>query len=182
MSKNCYVLPITLNEKSFKNFIIFDSKTKHHRFKTVISLAVCLFMLSSLCFASSESFEAAGTIGAILVAFCVIIPTWYFNSFRNTIKKQTEKMNLTKPRHVYTVHLYPGKKGIEFYYPEEKQPSATYSWESVHGAWRSGNDIYLYVTDTQAILIPNYMTKDPDELWSFLQKELDKKRMHKPRF
>ena len=182
MSKNCYILPIILSEKSFKDFIVYDSKTKQHRFKTIITLTVCLFMLSTFCFASVETYSFAGTLGSILVALSVIIPTWYFNSFRNTIKQQTIKMNLSKPRHVYTVHLYPGKKGIEFYYPEEKTPSATYSWESIHGAWRSKKAIYLYVTESQAILIPDYVSKNPDELWSFLQKELDKKRIHKPRF
>ena len=181
-SGNCYKLPITLNERSFKDFIIYDSRIKNHRFKTIITLTVCLFMLSVFCFASVESYDFAGTLGSILVAFTVIIPTWYFNSFRNMIKQQTAKMHLTKPRHVYTVHLYHGQKGIEFYYPEEKAVSETYSWDSISGAWRSRNAIYLYVTDTQAILIPDYMTKSPDELWIFLKKQLGDKRMHKPRF
>ena len=182
MSNNCYKLPITLNDKSFKDFIIFDAKTKNHRFKTIIALTVSFFMLSTFCFASVETNETASIWGVILVALSVIIPTWYFKSFRNMITEQTRKMNLTKPRHVYTVHLYHGERGIEFYYPEEKTPSQTYSWESIHGAWRSANAIYLYVTEKQAILIPDYMTKNPKELWAFLEKELDKKKLHKPRF
>jgi len=182
LSKNCYILPITLSAKSFKDFIIYDSRTKQHRFKTIIGLTVCLFMLSTFSFASADTYSFAGTLGSILVALSVIIPTWYFNYFRNTIIQQTEKMNLTNPRHVYTVHLYQGKKGIEFYYPEEDTPSATYTWESVSGAWRSKNAIYIYVTDTQAILIPDYMTKSPDDLWAFLKRELDAKKIHKPRF
>ena len=181
-SGNCYKLPITLNEKSFKYFIIYDSKTKQHRFKTIVALTVCLFMLSTFCFASVESFKHADIIGCILVAFSVIIPTGYFNAFNRTIKAQIAKMQLTKPRHVYTVHLYHGTKGVELYYPNEKQASATYTWDSIHGAWRSKKAIYLYVTETQAILIPDYMTKTPDELWNFLGKELDKKRMHRPKF
>ena len=182
MSKNCYILPIILNEKSFKDFIVYDSKTKHHRFKTIIALAVCLFMLSTLCFSSVETYESAGTIGSILVALCVIITTWYFNSFRNTIKQQTKKMNLTKPRHVYTVHLHAGTKGVELYYPDETKPANTYPWDEITGAWRSANAIYLYVTDTQAILIPHTMSKNPNELWKFLETQMDKKRMHRPRF
>lgn len=182
MSKNCYILPITLSEKSFKDFIIYDSKTKQHRFKTIIALTVCLFMLSTFCFASVETYKSIGTVGSILVALCVIIPTWYFNSFRNSIKEQTKRMNLTKPRHVYTVHLNQGSKGVELYYPEEQAPAGTYLWDEISGAWRSRNAIYLYITDTQAILIPDYITKNPDELWKFLEKQMDKKRMHKPRF
>lgn len=182
MSKNCYILPITLNEKSFMDFIVYDSKTKHHRFKTIIALAVCLFMLSTFCFASVETYKSAGTVGSILVALCVIITTWYFNSFRNTIKQQTKKMDLTKPRHVYTVHLNQGTKGVELYYPEEKTPAGKYAWDEITGAWRSKNAIYLYVTDTQAILIPNYMTKSPNDLWKFLGNQMDKKRMHNTKF
>ena len=182
MSKNCYILPITLSEKSFNDFIIYDSKTKQHRFKTIIAITGCLFMFSTLCFASVETLSFAGTLGSILVALCVIIPTWYFNSFRNSIKEQTKKMNLTKPRLVYTVHLNQGNKGVEPFYPNEETPAVTYVWDEITGAWRSKNAIYLYVTDTQAILIPDYMTKNPDELWKFLEKQMDKKRMHKPRF
>lgn len=182
MSKNCYILPITLSEKSFKDFIVYDSKTKQHRFKTIIALTVCLFMLSTFCFASVDTYKSASTFGSILVAFSVILPTWYFNSFRNSIKQQIQRMNLTKPRHVYTVHLNQGTKGVELYYPEEETPAGNYAWDEITGAWRSRNAIYLYVTDTQAILIPDYMTKSPDDLWKFLEKQMDKKRMHRPRF
>jgi len=182
LSKNCYILPITLSEKSFKDFIVYDSKTKQRRFKTIVALTVCLFMLSTFCFASVDTYKNIGTVGSILVALCVIIPTWYFNSFRNSIKEQTKRMKLTNPRHVYTVHLNQGAKGVELYYPEEEAPAGTYMWDEISGAWRSRNAIYLYVTDTQAILIPDYMTKNPDELWKFLEKQMDKKRMHRPRF
>jgi len=88
-------------------------------------------------------------------------------------------MQLTKPRLVYTVHLYPGSKGVELYYPDDVEPSGKYAWDEIAGAWRSKNAIYLYVTDTQALLLPDYLTKDPDGLWKFLGKQLDKKRMHK---
>ena len=103
MSKNCYILPITLSEKSF------------------------------FCFASVETYESAGTIGSILVALCVILITWYFNSFHNMIKQQVKKMNLTKPRHVYTVHLHPGTKGVELYYPDAKKPANTYACDGCSG-------------------------------------------------
>ena len=182
MSKNCYIIPVTLSAKAFKDFIVYDSKTKQRRFKTIMALAVCLFMLSTLCFASVDTYSFAGTLGSILVALCVILPTWYFNSFRNMIKQQTEKMHLTKPRLVYTIHLHQGAKGIELYYPEEDSPAGTYSWDSVTGAWRARNATYLYVTDTQALLIPDYLVKDPNDLWDYIEKQLDKKRMHKPRF
>ena len=182
MSKNCYTLPIVLNAKSFKEFIIFDSKTKQRRFKTIVALTVSLFMLSVFCFASVESLDFADTLGCILVAFSVILPTWYFNAFRNTIKQQTEKMKLTNPRHVYTVRLHSDRNGVELYYPDEKEPAQTYSWDSICGAWRSRNAIYLYVTDTQALLIPDYVSKTPEQLWEFLSKKLDKKRLHKPMF
>lgn len=182
MSKNCYIIPVTLSAKSFKDFIVYDSRTKQHRFKTIVALTVCLFMFSTLCFASVETLSFAETLGIILVALSVIIPTWYFNSFNNSIKKQTEKMQLTKPRLVYTVHLYSGAKGVELYYPDEETPAGTYLWDEISGAWRSKNAIYLYVTDTQALLLPDYLTKDPNGLWEFIGRQLDKKRMHKPRF
>lgn len=181
MSKNNYTLPITLNQKSFRDFIVYDSRVRHHRFKTIITVTICLYMFSVFCFASTETYSFAATLGSLLVALSVIIPTWYFHSFHKMIKQQTRKMNLTKPRHVYTVQLAQGSKGVSLSYPEDKTTTNVYAWDSIIGAWRSKNAIYLYVTDTQAILIPNYMTKNPDELWNFLQKQMDEKRMHKPR-
>lgn len=89
-------------------------------------------------------------------------------------------MNLTSPRVVYTIHLSPISDGITFFYPEEKQPAGKYEWDCVVGAWRTHDAIYLYVTDAQALLIPdNDKNRDMNVIWNLIEKKLDPPRLHK---
>ena len=180
MSKKYISIPVVLGEKSFKSFLTFDVMKKQRLWKKPVALAVFFYMLATLSFASQESYSRAATVGSILVVITVLIPTNYFRSFHASAKEQTQKMNLSTPRHVYTVHLSSDTKGISYYYPDEKKAAGTYEWDSVTGAWRTKDAIYLYVTDKQALLIPdNNKERDFEVIWEMIEKNLDKPRIHK---
>ena len=96
------------------------------------------------------------------------------------MKEQVKKMHLGSPRLVYTIHLKGAADGITYYYPEEKEPAGQYAWDSIYGAWRTKNAIYLYVSEQQALLIPdNNKNADFEELWTFITAHLDKPRIHR---
>lgn len=77
-------------------------------------------------------------------------------------------------------YLSPISNGISFYYPDEKQPAGIYEWDSVVSAWRTSDAIYLYLTETQALLIPdNDKNRDMNVVWNLIEKKLDSPRLHK---
>lgn len=176
--KNHLSIPVILNEKQFKNFIIFDSMTKNKRWKTSVSLAVMCFFLATLCYASLESFPKVEALGNILIVICVFIPTNYFRSFYNSVKQETEKMKLGTPRQVYTINLSTSSNGIRYFYPNETTAAGQYSWKSVSVAWKTRDAIYLYVTPEQALIIPKTtQSPDYDSIWQFIKSNLMKSQI-----
>lgn len=179
MLKNHLSIPVILSEKQFKDFIVYDSMTKNKRYKTTLSIAVLLFTLATLCFASQEQLPAAEIIGNILIVFTVLIPTNYARTFQNSVKSQTEKMALNPPRQVYTINLSTSAAGIHYFYPNEKTAAGQFSWKSVDGAYRTRHAIYLYVTPQQALIIPNTIqAPDYETIWNFIKGNLTAKQIH----
>ncbi len=179
MLKNHLSIPVSLNEKQFKDFIMYDSMTKNKRYKTTLSITIMLFTLATLCFASQESLPAAEMAGNILIIFTVLIPTNYVRTFQNSIKSQTEKMCLNPARHVYTINLSTSSSGIHYFYPKESTAAGQFSWKAVDGAYKTRHAIYLYVTPQQALIIPDTIqSPDYDTIWRFIKGNLDKKQIH----
>lgn len=181
MLRDYFSAPIILSEKNFKDFITYDSMKKQKRWKKTVSLAACLFMLATMCFAFQDSYEWAGALGGVICCFTVLIPVHYFNSYNNGVKTQVQKMKLNPPRHVYTIRLSASANGIMFYYPDEKNYAGRYSWKNIPGAWRTKNAIYLYVTKQQALLIPD-STQEYEEIWNFIKSHLEKEQIHEEKY
>lgn len=177
MLRDYYSTPIVLSEKQFKDFITYDNMKKQKRWKKCVSLAACLFMLATMCFAFQDSYSWAGTVGSVVCCFCVLIPVYYFNSYSNGVKKQIEKMKLNPPREVYSIRLSDSSNGIMFYYPKEKNYAGRYSWKNIDGVWRTKHAIYLYVTKQQALIIPDTV-QDYEDIWKFIVEKLDKLQIH----
>ena len=179
MLKNHLSVPVTLCEKQFKDFIMFDSLTKNKRYKTTLSITVMLFTLATLCFASKESLPIAEGFGNFLIVFTVLIPTNYVRTFHNSVASQTAKMQLNPPRQVYTINLSTSTTGIHYFYPKENSAAGQYSWKNVDGAYKTKHAIYLYVSPHQALIIPDTVqSPDYDTIWRFITGNLDKKQIH----
>lgn len=179
MSKKYISIPVVLGEKSFNKFLTFDVMKRQRLWKKSISLAICFYMIATICFAYQDTYDWAGIVGSIFVVFTVLLPTNYFRSFHKSAKEQTKKMNLLTPRLVYTIHLSSNINGISYYYPDEKEPAGIYEWDCVTGVWRTDDAIYLYVTDNQALLIPdNNKKQDFEAIWAMIKNHLDTPRIH----
>jgi len=179
MAKDYYKIPIFMGEKNFKDYIKFDVLTRQKRYKKSITLFIAFYMAATLCFALQETVEVAFVFGSIFVVAAVFIPTNFFRTFTNSMNEQTKKMKLSPPREVYTIHLSSRKNGISLDYPDEKKIAAEFTWQDALGAWKTKNAIYLYVTDTQALLIPmNNPALDYDGIWGFIKSNLPLDKLH----
>ena len=179
MAKDYYKIPVLLGEKNFKDYIRFDVLTRQKKQKKPIRLFFAFYMAATLCFALQDTVEVAFVFGAIFVVAAVFIPTNFFRTLTNTINEQTKKMKLSPPREVYTIHLSSRKNGISYDYPEDKKIAGEYAWQDALGAWKTRNAIYLYVNDTQALLIPmNNPNLDYDGIWTFIKSNLPGDKLH----
>ena len=181
MLRDYYSTPIILDEKQMKDFITYDTMKKQKRWKKTVSLAICLFMIATMCFAFQDTYSWAGTLGSVVCCFCVLIPVYYFNSYSNGVKKQIAKMNLNPPREVYSIRFSESVNGIMFYYPNEKNYAGRYSWKNIDGVLRTKHAIYLYVTKQQALIIPDTINEYED-IWKFITDKLDNLQIHEEKY
>ncbi len=182
LNQKSMFLSITLGAASFKKFAVFNIMNYQKRWKTPVAIGVTGFIASIISFSLQDTFENAFLLGVLLFVVGIFIPGMYFKTFFQSVKEQTEKMNLEKPRHVYSIELTDAPDGIRFYHPNEKKAAGQFSWNNITGAWRTDKAIYLYVEQNRALLIPD-TTKNvtQDEVWKFLQKQAGADRMHDTR-
>ena len=179
MAKDYYKIPVFLGEKNFKDYIKFDVLTRQKKYKKPVSLFFALYMAATLCFAMQDTVDVAFVFGSIFIVAAVFIPTNFFRTLTNSMNEQTKKMKLSPPREVYTVHLSSRANGISYDYPEDKKIAGEFYWKDALSAWKTRNAIYLYVSDTQAFLIPNNNPNlDYDGIWAFIKSNLPQDKLH----
>lgn len=180
MAKKNYFISIKLSARTFKNFAHFNAMRRQRRWILPVGISVFCFIFSVLSFMYQETLPWGASLGSILSALTVLIPTGYFRSFSSALNKQVERMNLKEPRHVYTIELSESTNdSIRFFYPDEKKPSEIFSWKELEGAWRTDHAIYIYINPQRALLIPDIIKNlDQNELWAFLEKQLGAAKMH----
>ena len=183
MEKNHYLLKITLGPASFKRFAEFNARHIQKKFTRPILIGGSGFLGSLISFAAQDAFDEAFAMGTILFVIAFLVPMNFFSTFNKTVKEQTAKMQIEKPRHVYTIELESRSDGIRYYHAGEKKQAGQFTWSSITGVWRSSKDIYLYVEPNRALIIPDG-TKDvnPDQLWKFFCRQAGEEKCHDFRF
>ena len=179
MEKNHYLLKITLGPASFKRFAEFNARYIQKKFTRPLMIGGAGFLGSLISFASQNSFDEAFAIGTILFVIAFLVPMNFFSTFNKTVKEQTARMQIEKPRHVYTIELEGKSDGIRYYHAGEKKIAGQFSWKSITGVWRASKAIYLYVEPERALLIPEG-TKDVnlDQLWKFFCRQAGEEKCH----
>ena len=179
MAKDYYKIPVMMGEKNFKDYIKFDVLTRQKKQKKPFRLFFAFYMAATLCYALQDTVEVAFVFGSIFVIAGVFIPTNFFRTFTNSMNEQTKKMKLSPPREVYTIHLSSRTNGISYDYPDDKRIAGEFAWKEALGVWKTRNAIYLYVTETQALLIPmNNPNLDYDGIWAFIKSNLAPDKVH----
>lgn len=182
MSRKSMLLSITLGPGSFKRFAMFNAFSRQKRLKKPITICVAGFIGAMISFAMQDVSENMFLLGVLLCVIAFFVPGMYFRTFFASVKEQTTKMNIEKPRHVYTIELTSDANGIRFYHPDEKKAAGTFAWKEIIGAWRIDTAIYLYVDENRALLIPD-TTKftTQDDVWNFIRKHADDQKLHDER-
>ena len=163
------VIPVRLDEKTFKRFARFDMFSLRRKWirPAVFSLILIAFAAVALLLRKEES----GMIAAVLLVIGLGLPLVYVGSFLSQVNMQAVRAKLKPARSVYTVTLR--EKGILVENNQKKEDPLEMEWSSVQKAFRKKGCIYLYVTAAKAFLLPDGQANVSDpEVWAYLTAHL----------
>ena len=163
------VIPVSLDEKTFRRFARFDMLSLRKRWvrPAVFSLILVAFAFIALMTGKQQS----GMIAAVLLAVGIGLPVVYIGTFLSQVSMQAVTQKLKPARRVYTVTLR--ETGITVENNQKKEDLLEMEWSSLHRAFRKKGCIYLYATAARAFLLPDGQADVPDqEVWDYLKKHL----------
>ena len=172
-NENTIVIPVRLDEKTFKRFARFDMfflRKKRIR-PAVFSMILIIFSFIALLTGKEQS----GMIAAVLLVVGIGLPVVYVGSFLSQVRIQAVRAKLKPARSVYTVTFR--ESGILVENNQKKEDPLEMDWASARRAFRRKGCIYLYVTPAKAFLLPDGQASVPDpEVWQYLIGHLGKEK------
>lgn len=174
MAKELIQIQVRMDEKTFRNFALFDTFRRQKRWKKPVIFAAIMLAFSAICFALNAR-EGAVMLGTLLLILGVGMPAVYVSMFLTSISASVKAQKL--PRAVYALRLTTAADGVEIRSLSNQKEQMTLKWEQLHAAYRVNGCIYLYAVPQKAFLLPDGQADcSPDALWSFLQKRMPKGR------
>ncbi|MBO6158561.1 MAG: hypothetical protein J6P72_04760 [Firmicutes bacterium] len=153
-------IPVLLNEKTFRNFALFDSFWVKKRWIRPVVFAVLMIGFALVCLLLKK--EQSGMIAAVLLAIGLGLPLIYIGSFLSQVNMLAIKNHLSPARKVYTVILQ--DKGIRAVNHQIKEPDLEVSWKDTWKAFYRKDCVYLYISPARAFLLPKGQADVADEV------------------
>ncbi len=168
-SHQTIVIPVRLDEKTFRRFARFDMLRLRKRWvkPALFALILCAFAFVALISRKPQS----GLIAAVLLAVGLGLPIVYVGMFLSQVNLQADKWKLGKGRPVYTVTL----RSRDFTVLSEQKAgeTVTVDWKDAAQAFRMPGCIYLYASPAKALLLPDGQADVPDEeVWAKIMTHL----------
>ncbi|MCR5347670.1 MAG: YcxB family protein [Fretibacterium sp.] len=158
-------LHVTLDGRTFRRFALFDTLQRQRLWRRPALFACLMILFSLVCFLG----------GSTLLAFVLFsvgfgLPAVWFGTFLFQVNAQARRLNASHASYPVTLDeagiLGPGLE-------------AALPWEQVHSARRAQDCVYLYVTPSRAILLPQgaiafepHSPSQKEELWTFLTQHM----------
>ena len=168
-SRQSIVVPVRLDEKTFRRFARFDMLRLRKRWvkPALFALILCAFAFVALISRRPQS----GMIAAVLLAVGLGLPIVYVGMFLSQVSLQAEKWKLGKGRPVYTVTLR--SRDFTVLSDQKARETVTVEWKDAAQAFRMPGCIYLYASPAKAYLLPDGQADAPDiEVWNMIVSHL----------
>ena len=143
-SERSIMIPVRLDEKTFKRFARFDMFTLRKRWVRPVIFSAILIAFAFVALLTKKA--QSGMIAAVLLAVGIGLPVVYFGSFFSQVNMQALQQKLKPPRNVYTVTLR--EEGIRVENNQRQEDVLEMEWTAVQKAFLRKGCIYLYVTPT----------------------------------
>lgn len=167
------VIPVKLDEKTFRRFARFDMLRLRKRWvrPAVFALIFCAFAMVAL----FSRLPQSGLISAVLLAVGLGLPIVYVGMFLSQVNLQADKWKLGKGRHVYTVTLR--LRDFTVVNARKTGEAVTVPWAEARQAYRMWGCVYLYASPAKAFLLPDGQAGLPDaEVWNRIVQGLGKEK------
>ena len=172
-------VPVQIDGAVFRRFALFDTFQRQKLWRRPALFALILTVSSALCYSRYPQ-EGSLLLGTILIVLGLGMPLVWYLSYEHSLHTQAKKMGLSTPKSVYRVELGPNGVGMWPAGQQDKaQPAASHDWESVYGAWRTAQAVYLYISATKAYLLPaEEIPGGADAAWTLLGEHLPAEKLH----
>ena len=171
------VIPVKLNEKTFRRFARFDMLRLRKRWvkPAVFALILCAFAFVALLARKPQS----GMIAAVLLAVGLGLPIVYIGKFLSQVNVQAEKWKLGREgRRVYTVTLR--SRDFTVVNDQKAGEAVTLPWGDAAQAYRARGCVYLYASPVRAYLIPDGQSSASDaRVWETIYRGMGKSKCKK---
>lgn len=167
------VIPVRLDEKTFRRFARFDMLRLRKRWvkPAAFALILCAFAFVALLSRRPQS----GLIATVLLAVGLGLPIIYIGMFLSQVNLQAEKWKLGKGRQVYTVTLR--SRDFTVINQQKTGEAITVPWSEAAQAFRMRGCIYLYASPVKAFLLPQGQANASDqEVWDLIVRSLGAKK------
>ncbi len=156
------VIDVRLSENSFREFTRFDLLRRRRTWLPTVRIALAVLVLAAVCAIKWLD------VGALLLIIALALPTLYFYNFYRSLEKQVQKLGLKEAKYAYTLTL---SDQLEV---SDGSQSKRYRWKNIHCAYRDKTAVYLYITPTQAFILPTDCLPEQDQnaLWTLLTHRL----------
>ena len=159
------VIPVKLDEKTFKRFARFDMFILRRHWVRPLFFSLLLTAFAVIALLAGK--EQSGLIAAVLLTVGLGLPLVYFGTFLSQVNMQAVRQRLDPPRAVYTVRLT--EEGMEAENRQKKEDPLRLSWQEIQRAFRAKGCIYLYVSPVKAFLLPDGQADASDaQVWEYL--------------
>ncbi len=176
MRESPIVIPVKLDEKTFRRFARFDMLRLRKKWVRPVVFALILVAFAMVALFSRR--EQSGLIAAVLLAVGLGLPLVYFGSFLSQVNVQAMRYKLKPPRAVYTVTL--AEDCVTVHNDQKAEENLKLSWKEIPQAFRARKCIYLYVSPARAFLLPEGQANVPqDQVWQTLTEKLGPEKCRK---
>ncbi len=175
-AKQDIVIPVSLDEKTFRRFARFDMLRLRKRWVRpfLFALILCAFAFVALWARKEQS----GLIAAVLLAVGLGLPIVYIGMFLSQVNVQAEKWKLGKGKRVYTVTLR--SRDFTVVNDQKAGEAVTVQWKDAAQAYRACGCVYLYASPAKAYLIPDGQSNASDaQVWEAVVRGLGKEKCRK---
>lgn len=180
---NVLSVPVQIDTAIFRDFAAFDVWTRQKRWQRPLVFAVILLIGAVVCFTQVGKRDGALLLGSVLTLVGVGLPLVYVIMFYRSVSRQAKRMGLAAAKDAYRVELDETGVCMRPAGAQDKEAEAvTRTWDQVYEAWRTPGAIYLYVTATQAYLLPvEQIPGGADRAWELLGRCLPAEKLHTAR-
>ncbi len=175
-SEQDIVIPVSLDEKTFKRFARFDTLRLRKKWVRPAIFAGILIAFAAVALLTRK--PESGMIAAVLLTVGLGLPVVYIGMFLSQVNMQALRRKLGKGRRVYTVRLT--QDALRVQNDQKKEETLAVPWKETQRAFRVKGCIYLYVSAARAFLLPDGQSETPPEdIWQYLIRRMGAEKCKK---